>query len=331
MRSTFVNSEDFFEVVYLPAMAKDPRFDVLDGRITQLEQHRSANSGATRDVWVKRNSYWLWPVITLLIGSGVVGGFFRWFFGDLVDHQIDSKLSAPIAQLGDQKTTLARIDTRLNDISELLKIVVQNEMKRVAALAQEDFNKNLGTVKTVLSIAKTEQINSPTDTVADIKEKLQKANEKSPEFWNAAAALVNYASTKPVTPLKDCVTEPPAGRVTGLKPDPNNPNQTIVSYTTLTYSDCKIELDDPRAIKRYQEALPSFSLVLRHCVIVYRGRPIVVPLPPGVTKMVGKILFEDCIFDIVPTADLPEIGKTLVEALLNAADLKHAVFTFSNG
>src|SRR5580704_8455084 len=32
------------------------------------------------DNWVKRNSYWFWPVITLAFGSGAIFSFFHWFF-----------------------------------------------------------------------------------------------------------------------------------------------------------------------------------------------------------------------------------------------------------
>src|ERR1039458_9024799 len=85
---------------------------------------------------LKRHSY-LVPLVTLLLGSGLLA-FFK---NGLIDGRIRETLRDPLQKIADQGEKIAEINGKLSGIADLLKIVVQNEMKRVSALTPLDFDK----------------------------------------------------------------------------------------------------------------------------------------------------------------------------------------------
>jgi hypothetical protein len=317
------------EVEYCDLASSKEQIADLARRIGKLEQKPATAdpnpsiSERPKENLLKRHSY-LVPLVTLLLGSGLLA-FFK---NGLIDGRIRETLRDPLQKIADQGEKIAEINGKLSGIADLLKIVVQNEMKRVSALIPLDFDKSLPDVKTLLSVARDEQVTSPNATVASIKSKLNTSEQGAPGFWPAAAAFVNYQSMRPLATPGDCLIARPVGRGAQPQPDPKDPSKLNFHHGPLVYSDCRIELDDPRAgVLLYAESLTISDVEFRHCIIAYKGRPIVMPrLPFPEDKLRGKMVFLNCMYEIYPPENPPKIGKILITALLKSEDPGSVVF-----
>lgn len=317
MLPSCVKSEDLLEVVYLPEVEnpKDPRFDKLDWRLKKLEDAKIKTSGTTTgDGLLKRNAFWVTPLVTLVLGSGAVATV----AGLIIDHRIDAKLEKPLKQMENQDTLLAKMDGRLEGITGMLTIVVQNETRRLASLTPNEFQKALPAIDTVLTVAKNEKV-PPTPAVPEIKSRLKQVEQSVPGFWGAAAAMVSYQSGQPGGSLPNCLDSVPSGTL-GTAPD------GILSHAVITdpatYRNCEIRLDDPR----FPVVLTQYTLggVLRltNCHVVYDGGRIT--FPPG-TGDPYRVELVACTYDFkVSTVPGNPAGKTLVAGLLASNDPKSA-------
>ena len=276
------------------------RLKKLEGDGTTVSPHLPVPP-STREPWAKRNSYWLFPSLTVLLGSGFVVGY----FGLVVDSRIDAKLAAPLKQIGDQSSALARMDGRLSGLSDLLSIVVQNESKRTAALPLNEFQKDLSAVSGLLTVAKNETrlaIGAP-DTDA-IRRKILEANHDAPDYWKAATAMVNYRS--------------PVSDDSALPPCTNHPMDVNPAGGTAVVEKCQMQLDGPMAPLIYAMLMRyGLNLYFKNCLITYRGGPIALPA-------IQRLIFLDCRFDfsVQGNPEPPPAAKLVLKALLSATDLK---------
>ncbi len=238
-----------------------------------------------------------------------------------IDDQIDAKLKSPLAQLSDQGRILARIEGRTEAITDLLKIVVQNEIRRAASLPMEEFKRSLLDLKTALSVARGEHVSASAEAVASIKSKLIKIDQDTPGFWGAAAAVISYQSPERVGDLPDCLLADPVGKDWSVRGN-------VVTHGPLVYSNCSIALNDPRAVDILARTLTIANLMLKRCVVIYKGNPIILPpLPPPRDRVIGSIIFDDCTFDISTRGTPLAVGRELLTALLNARDPRSITFT----
>ena len=204
------------EIEYDDLVSNKEQFDNILGRLRKLEDGSAASTQTVQPIptpqkqegWIKQNFWWLSWAITILFGSGCIFGFSHWFFGDLVDHRIDDKLRQPFADTNkraeEQGKQLASIDGRLQGISDLLKIVAQNEMKRVAALSPKDFRKNLPQVGDVLRDATALTIAAPAGTLPVMKENSRRPVNRT---WDIGLLLHSSSHIEGATkPLPRCVT-----------------------------------------------------------------------------------------------------------------------------
>ena len=314
------------KVVYSRQMAEKP---TLTQRMEKVESAVGISSRKSAAEWTRDH----WLALSISVGTFVliVIAYLAWWqpqwkahededLTNKIDHQIDSKLVAPLGQLSGQEKTLARIEGRLEEISDLLKLITQNEMKRIASLPPQDFNSNLPAVATVLAIAKVDHVESPSrDTIQNIKTKLNETRKDQLGFWGAAVALVNYTSSEAGAGLPDCLDMSPS-----VDLYPPAPGSTKPIIGASGYSNCKIELDDPRAADQYGISLAVANLEFRNCLIRYRGRSIIIKLqPPPRDHIVGRFVFINCAYEITPTVvSPPSNGRKLIETLLASPDLK---------
>src|SRR5260370_27079358 len=90
-------------------------------------------------------------MIANTLGSGVVLGFFNWFFADWVDHRIDAKIS-PIALATSKDVEQIRIDvakvsTQLDMLSKFVQPMIAARLRAASSLAPDQFRKELPQVK----------------------------------------------------------------------------------------------------------------------------------------------------------------------------------------
>lgn len=316
------------EVVYSAEVA-DQKFQQQLKELSKTQEaqgERLANLEGRKAVpkpenWFKRNSYWISPVVAS-VGLVLGTGFLMRYFTLTVDSEISSKLHDPITDISDLKRDVAVIRKSQDDTQALLRIVIANDSKRISAMSQRDFQDRLPEVRAVLNAAKSTRTEVAPVAFGEIRSKLEQSNRSEPEFWPTAASLINYVSATPAptVELADCLNSPPI--LVGVN---TTAGSKIVTHGPNVYSNCKIDLDDPRASVVFGHSLSLADLEFRRSLIVYRGRPIIIQLgAPPLNHLVGKFVFIDCVFNIQSPSNPSLSGKKLIESLLAAQDL-HSV------
>jgi hypothetical protein len=161
------------------------QIDELFRRVRDLEKEKipAIEAAAPKESWLKRNSHWFPMVATLTLGSGFILGFFQWFFGDLVDHRIDTKLQ-PITQ------TLNRIEIDIAYIKGRLEI--PSRLAQFIQMPTKDLQENLKAVATVADEAKrNKDAEVPVTTVAELRNRLSLVRDRGPQFWETAASVID--------------------------------------------------------------------------------------------------------------------------------------------
>jgi hypothetical protein len=183
----------------------------------------------------------------------------------------------------------------------------RTEINRIAVLPEKQFSNELPRLQRAISVADSEGVGQPA-TLTEVRSRLAKADESSPGFWEAATSLISYESPRVGNnPLPNCIT-PFRGTF--------GPDGRLALLAKPYFESCLIEIDDPHWMDIY--ALLAFvDVEFRNCQIVYNGRPIVFP-----QKSVGRLVFKNCQFDMVPSGSPPPSGKRMITALLSAPDLK---------
>jgi len=239
-----------------------------------------------------------------------------------IGEQIDAKTLKPLQDL---QLNGVRMNQKLDDLSELIKPFIRQILEQAAQLTKQDFSKKLPEVGAALSLAKTARFIPPPETVTAINSKLLATDNKGPEFWGAAAAMINFRSSSGPNGLPNCLDKDPEIRLA----EPMDAKQTTMKVTPAIYRDCQIELDAPRANAIYVQLLRIDDLELRHCRVIYRGGPLIFPTqslgggPPRVIRFVG------CVFEFYIKAVPPGPGKTLVSDLLSTSDVGQVNVKFS--
>lgn len=320
-------------------MSRDPRYDSLSRRfdnlladqavsrkeINELRQQPAISAPASvvapkEESWIKKHSGWF-TVAAFVLGSG--------FILKVADGWIDSRISVsmkePLGKIGEQGQDLSEIKGQLKEISGLLHIVVQKQLKSVATLPQAEFNRRLDEVKTVLAVARSQEVKAPDENVTEsIRSKIADSDEDLDQYWGAAAAVVNYESASSTPSLPDCLSSPPKEK---LFPNAFKLGEKKMTYSQpFTYSNCQIELDEPRAGALYAQVLTGgAALRFYECVIRYRGRPVIIP--PARYTLHGELQFIDCIFDLeIPQSRPPKLGELLIAKAIRASSISNVVF-----
>ena len=252
------------------------------------------------------------PVIGILIA------YFAWWQpqwkahedADLV-QQIDARAEAKLKEhhFDDMATNVSKMEQRMTDINDLLKIVVQNELKHVAELPPAEIQKALPQVRAVLAVAASDQRLATPDSgqLDSIKTKFRQVDRNAPDFWPATAALISFQSGIGATGQPDCWQQNPPFGSEGVEP-------------AYVYSNCKLRLDSVSLPAILWERGPIFEfLIFQNCTISYGGGRIVLPHFPDEVNV--KLEFKDCKFVLVAPPQPTPGGRKLLEALLDAKTL----------
>lgn len=276
--------------------------------------------------------------VALIVGTValIVIGYFAWWqpqwkqhedtdLADLIDNRIDAKLASHHFDdlTGDVKT----LKGQMGEISGYLKILVTDRLKTVSSLPPAEFERHLPEATALLNTARITKAKTAPNTIANVRSRLARSNHDNPQFWGAAAPLVNYRSVgdkqqefppcdlkhHPMGPLAENV---PAG-ATSFKMNP------------VPFRGCEIQIDSPEAQQLYLRDLRLIDLVFENCRIVYRGGPLIFPgtAVPGRTTM--SLVFKDCLFDLSVPGVPPQDGGAVVGGLLLAKDLHEVSMTIS--
>lgn len=259
---------------------------------------------------LKRYAHWV-PWIGLLAGSG----FLFWIASVFVDSRINDKLQATNQLIGDTRNELASMNGRFSEISSLIRLIVEREMRRLAALPADEFGRSLSEVKTALDVAKSHSLQPEEQVVAELTKKLQVTNHDLPDFWGAAAATINYRSISITKPLPRCLDKP---AVMTLAEDMGADDLKMVINNPV-YEDCEIELDTYVLSKAYANVPPGVPLHLKNCRVIYRGGSFSVP--PG-----SKFIFSHCAFVLIPKWQVPRGGRDMIVSLLLSPDINRVDF-----
>jgi hypothetical protein len=219
---------DLFELVepkgFSPEMAAstDERFNEAFERIRDLEGRpaQTAPPPSSQESLLKQNAYWVFPVLTLTLGSGFIFSFFHWFFADLVEHQIDAKLTeskliGPNNDIQAINIEVRENTTKLNMLIDLLKPQISQRLRNAASLSPEQFQKELPQVKAAVALAKQEQLREPEETINSLgKQAIDLANVQSDirnVAWQTATEILNYRSFLNVPPREALAIAPLPG------------------------------------------------------------------------------------------------------------------------
>lgn len=200
------------EAVYLPEVAKttEDRLNEAFQRIQALEGKSFASEGkplVRSENWLKINSYWFWPALALVVGSGALFSFSRWFFDDAVNHRIDSKLEQPAKDIHQIQLDVAKIGSKIDVLQDFLKPQIQ---KKLNDLAGDPSNRDNQAVASAL-INQAQQGSLPAIPVSIIEEAGKSflgAAANDAGAWMAALDFVKYRSTLNTPPINPVAVPP---------------------------------------------------------------------------------------------------------------------------
>lgn len=202
------------EVVYSAEMEPETsrQLGKLKDRVKVLEDGGGVNATARpapapeiKDKWLKRNAYWFFPVLTLVLGSG----FFSAYLGYIVDTRITSKLIDPLNALAAHKESIAVLEAKQNANSDLLRIVLQKEMSRTLALPPAQFKQELPQLNEILNVATQGKTPASASLFGGLGGKLLPlAQHNDPEAWQATVSLASYHSVFNQNPFLQFTVKP---------------------------------------------------------------------------------------------------------------------------
>lgn len=183
---------------------------IIHSPMKPTEVKKSAQlSEVKKENWFKRNAYWVIPVISLVVGSGLVLKV-----ADLaIDHQFDVRLKPLNDSLKEVQIHLTTIETQQKDWTDFLKLLLPGQVKRLSGVTGPEFQKELPGVKVAFDAAKDHSVRVPKEDVKLISTQLSKS-PVSDELWEAASAVIAYASPRPTPNLRSCGDIVPAA-ITG--------------------------------------------------------------------------------------------------------------------
>jgi hypothetical protein len=194
--------------------SNEERFAEVFRRIQALEGKPSSLIDIPKSLepWPKRNAYWVFPTLTLALGSGFVFSFFHWWFADLVDHQIDAKLATPAKDIQQIKVDLASLGTKLDTFISVFNPLIVQRLRAAASLPADQLRKELPEVKATVAIAIDQKITGGEEAIRRIGKQAIDLAATSPDVmdvaWQAATATLNYRSFLTVKPPGAFAIEP---------------------------------------------------------------------------------------------------------------------------
>lgn len=271
--------------------------------------------------WLKKRSYWISPLVSL-IGIAVGTGFMLRFFTLTVDERISSKLEGPMKEFHQVQVDVGKLNGKLETLVELEKARIQ----RLSELRPEDLKARLPEVADALSAASALGAFTSEDVKNSLKRNLSLIRDRDSNFWPAAAAMVSYRSGDALPKLPPCrlSDQPPAKLAEDMSAE-----ATSFKFALIPFENCEVVLDSPEAQDRYLKVLGLFDIEFRHCRVIYRGGPLFFPARVVPGRKTLSLIFEDCVFEMSTRATPPKDGQEVVSRLLVAENPKSARVTIS--
>jgi len=231
------------------------------------------------DGWVKRNVHRiaLASLCVAFLGLALGTGFPMRFFNLTVGEQIDLKLAQPIGDIHKLQIDVGKVSAKLDTFIELER----DRLNKLSALKPKQLSEQLPEVADALTTARALGIKASASEENSLRENFLSVGEHSPDFWPAAAALINYRSREPNKELPDCLDQP-------LRMDQiGRMENGIFTHGPIKFSDCRIELDSPKAAHKLGLGLRFANLELIRCFVVYHGGAILLLPQDAVGKLVS--------------------------------------------
>ena len=235
-------------------------------RIASLEGKGSVSKPEN---WLKRNSHWTTPSITiiaLLLGTGFVVRHLTL----VVDEAVDTKLAASMKDLRQLQLDVAEIRGELKRITD--RAVIENAANsNPSRLAM-----NLGTLHEALKNAREQKEPIEEHSIAEIQSKLVNVDAGSVGYWPVVFDLISYHSiliTGLTSPPKVNASEMSNITMRGFG------NGIVGGYVRLSGT-----IDGVKFVNSWVEFDGSKPVVLKdvhfdHCVLVFVGFDFRTPSP----------------------------------------------------
>ncbi|MGF7179667.1 hypothetical protein [Tunturiibacter psychrotolerans] len=221
-------------------------------------------------------------------------------------------------------------ETRLSAIEKTLEGInhkqIAQDLTNHAVLPLDQFGQSLSSLSSSIATAREQKVLVSQSVIGDIKTKLIATNHSSPDYWPAAAQVVNYRSQSEVgwdrINLPACSEKDLKFTVTGDRPMPDSDNLREFTHGPITLHNCALILDSPEAQSLISRGLSIADVNFDNCVILYNGGPITFKpiaysstIPPLTT---AKLNFMRCVFILKLNSSPPAPVQRLTTELLAA-------------
>ncbi len=173
---------------------------------------------ADKENWLKRNAYWFFPCVSVFLALVIGSGALSLLAGAFVDKRIYAQNTETSSRLRKVEDSVARVETKLDTFTEVLKPLITQRLKIAAELAPDDLKGVLPQLESLAEIGKRENILEPEETITALAQKTLKLSNYSSDAdgaaWRATIALLNYRSFVSALPNEATLVSPlPPGKV----------------------------------------------------------------------------------------------------------------------
>lgn len=154
-----------------------------------------------REKWPKRNAYWFFPTVAVLVALLIGSGLIALVAGSFVDSRIDAKLKDPLERLRKVEDGVTRIETKLDTFIEFLRPLIADRIRAAASLKPEQLRKELPQIKDALLLAREQRVTASTEQLKEIGSRaIDLAVSGDNQAWQTVTAALNYRSFLTVRP-----------------------------------------------------------------------------------------------------------------------------------
>jgi hypothetical protein len=246
-----------------------------------------------------------------------------------LDFRTDKRIDAAFDRrhFGELSGDIRELKTQMKDLKDLLGVMVNKQLKASVQLPESTFERMLPGVEAQIRVARLQKTAVPTETIADLQEKISGVATRNSQYWSAMGQLASYRSVAalafPITPTRSCLDDP---KVTH--------RETGVLWTHVEdqmMSNCYLDLGSINEfysspfgagfkgmVDKYGP--PGYlRLFLENVHLVYHGGPMIPAF---------QIFCKDCTYDFDAERSISIDGKTLISAVSSAASVGQVTVGF---
>jgi hypothetical protein len=286
------------EVVYSPDVGYKEDLQRVHNKIDDLAKRLPVQGSQHRTVhWY---GYPLLLVIIGVTGSGLCGYLVaRWqltqtradaSLDQRIDNHVDNKLQPINEGIGKLREDVAYLKAKVEDATT-------KKIDGFSRLPADKIAVSLSDISKTLAEARTKELISPPDSVAELRNKLAQVHPTTPEFWDAVSNLITYQSLIAekinLFPNAENVRDKPCELIHV------GPGASFGGVVTGRANGCMQQLDiGADTIWR--------NFTFENSIIVYKGGPI----------NLDNVTFKNCLFFVEfplhPPPPTQKFGETLL-------------------